>query len=143
VARARPYIERNRRERPTPVAAWRLVVMALCLVAATVQGYLVQTHGHSPPRPRAGLAAHLTGNTPALVSSAGLLGEDRPITQPNTTTACPICQAGLSGTAPLVSAVAAAVAALASVWIPASSRIVSPLISAVSYSWQSRGPPLI
>jgi hypothetical protein len=143
VTRTASNFGRERREQPAPVAVWRLAVMVICLVAATIQGYVVQTHGHPAARPRLVLAAHLASGVSAAASSSAPVSEEHPVTQPGNAAACPICQAGLSGSAPLPAAVSTSVAPLAVASTSSFSRGPALLISAVSYSWQSRGPPLI
>lgn len=110
-----------------PSAAWRVVVLMVCLMAATVQGFIAQTHGHRPVQPR-------------LESGVRLEAPSAPLHKLD---ACLLCQAGLTGSVPLRCVEWNFIAPLAQLASPAFSRGPAPLIAAVSYSWQSRGPPLI
>jgi hypothetical protein len=110
-----------------PLAAWRVVVLMVCLMASTVQGFIAQTHGHRSARPR-------------LESGVRLDAPSVPLSKLD---ACPLCQVGLTGSVPLRSVDLIFMASMARLSSPAFSRGPTPLIAAVSYSWQSRGPPLI
>ena len=110
-----------------PLAAGRVVFLLVCLMAATVQGFIAQTHGHRPAQPR-------------LESGVRL---EAPAVPLHKLDVCLLCQAGLTGSVPLRSVESIFIAPSASLSSPAFARGPAPLSAAVSYNWQSRGPPLI
>jgi hypothetical protein len=113
-------------------ARWRLSLTLLCLVASTFQSSLALIHVH-------------TASPQTFVSSA-LQSPDQAPDHTNTTrenAACPLCQillagGGLPGAPFEVSA--REVALRAHVLLD---QVSASCIAAVSYAWQSRGPPLI
>jgi hypothetical protein len=114
----------------------------LCLLTCTLQTFIAQTHFHAP---KSGVA-HVAGIAEELPGGQAfsLTGDGDPSRQHSRDhePSCPLCQIVLhGGAAPLP-------ATTFSMLLPPANSVVCtarPLfgtIAAVSYSWQSRGPPL-
>ena len=118
----------------------RLALTLLCLLACTVQNFVAQSHVHASSLcGAAGITSQVCaadGDAPTLHArdDTGNHGKGGPA-------ACPLCQVVLHGAiAPLTSS-----ALSVSLAVQSSSRVAEQLesfsVAAISYHWQSRGPP--
>lgn len=126
-------------------------LIALCLLCFTVQNALASAHFHLISSDRAG---GVTASVRFAVDGAGAnwhasAAENAAKTDltkraGNTNTAsCPLCQFLILGSAALHPSFVAALAPVESVAFVVADQTFARFVSAVSYSWQGRGPPLI
>jgi hypothetical protein len=108
----------------------RVALVLLCLLACTAQSFVAQTHVHAADNcgqpvlaasdcPEGGVARHNSGSN----------------------TGCPLCQVVLHGGAAPLAPHALSIPLLAKNASPAPEQLAIDSIAAVSYHWQSRGPP--
>jgi len=118
---------------------WRIGLTLACLLSFTGETFLAQAHLHSRN------AASVTQSASA---SADQPDAGRAKQQPNKSTGsdessrCPLCQFLLLGSAALLPSFFAPAATALAVSIAFVDQASPSSIAAVSYSWQSRGPPL-
>jgi hypothetical protein len=107
-------------------------LIALCLLCFTVQNALASAHFHLA---NAQTAAHVTGE--AWKADPGKrAGSGEPA-------GCPLCQFLILGSAALHSYIAALLAPVESASFVVADQTFARFVSAVSWSWQGRGPPHI
>lgn len=126
------------------VPFWQLrTVLALCLLfTSTVQSFVAQAHIHVPPHSAPGGTA-LSYDGPAQPSNLpGDSDEPSKRTRGDTDSTCPLCQALAFSGAPLAHSAHAVIAPVVLRSIVAIDRVPITSISAVSYNWTGRGPPL-
>lgn len=119
----------NRLRKLTPA---RAALMTALLFVVGVQDYVAQTHVHA----RAESFPAQTSTTLALSDQgkhAPREGRDN----------CALCQIVLHGSAPLPRTAVLLVAPAVSVFLVLAARPRVAYLSAVSHSWQGRGPPSI
>ncbi len=126
-----------------PGSRLRLRLTLLCLLTSTLQTFIAQTHFHVPAglaAPVAGVAGELAGD-PAIPLS----GKGDPSRQHGRDheSSCPLCQIVLHGGAAPLPATIFSVLLPARTWVVRIEQASFGFIAAVSYSWQSRGPPLV
>jgi hypothetical protein len=117
--------------------------LALCvLLTSTLQGFVAQAHIHAPPHTATG-GATLSYDGAAQPSSLPV-DSDGPSkhTRGDNSSTCPLCQALAFSGAPLAHSAHAVLAPVLLRSIVAIDRVPISSISAVSYSWTGRGPPL-
>jgi hypothetical protein len=143
---AKRNIERSGRMagRRRAVSFWQLrTVLALCLLfTSTLQSFVAQAHIHVPPHAAPGSA---TLSFDGAVQPSSLPGDsDEPSkrTRGDNSSTCPLCQALAFSGAPLAHSAHAVLAPVLLRSIVAIERVPITSISAVSYSWTGRGPPL-
>jgi hypothetical protein len=128
----RPSLDSFRR------AHWRLRLVVLCLLAFTVQSALASAHLHISAYGRTtdGVVASLfttdLGDQAAPADLAKRAGDNAN---------CPLCQFLILGSAALHPTCCALVAPVESAAFIVADQTSPRFISAVSYSWQGRGPP--
>ena len=141
---------------------WQHVLVLLCLLASTFQGYVAQTHIHAAgvPTVRAAWAGGSTTDAGAIDVDAarGLAAADSraAIDSQNGGTdgrernshsrgenpaACPFCQAVAQGGTALASVFTVLATLSQSGLVLLVLAVFTGCIAAVSYSWQGRGPP--
>jgi hypothetical protein len=122
---------------------WRLSLTLLCLFASTFQSSLAQTHSHREAgrEPYVALAAHAGDGAAALSISLSPDQSKNHAGGARGDTACPLCQILMFGgglpTAPFQMPVRSLTAAEHVLL----EQVPACFIAAVSYDWQSRGPP--
>jgi hypothetical protein len=108
----------------------RLRLTLICLIACTLQSFVAQTHVH--------VAAQ---SVVSAASAAPSGGDSLPHRGGGPDTHCPLCQvAAHGGGAPLLASVISISPQAAGSLLAVESASIG-FIAAVSYSWQSRGPP--
>ncbi|MEP7242324.1 MAG: DUF2946 family protein [Gammaproteobacteria bacterium] len=120
---------------------WRRWITLLCLLACTAQSFVAQTHihGHSQRVTTALVAASGHVETAA---NAGTSRPDAPLHSGRDNDAkCPLCQIVLHGGAAPLSAYAVSLPLLSAGIVAIAEQVPLSSIAAVSYFWQSRGPP--
>jgi hypothetical protein len=123
----------------------------LCLLTYTVQSSFAQAHVHSAPPATSGIAAlgsqgpHASQSRDAAADSPAAPAKADPSRHAGSDQSahCPLCQFLLLGGTPLLPSFSAPVSTASAVSIVFADQAPSCSIAAVSYSWQSRGPPRI
>jgi hypothetical protein len=119
-------------------AHWRLRLVVLCLLAFSMQSALASAHLHisSYGRTTDGVVASLfttdLGDQAAPTDLAKRAGDNGN---------CPLCQFLILGSAALHPAVLALLTPVECAAIIVGDQTPPRFVSAVSYSWQGRGPP--
>jgi hypothetical protein len=126
------------------VSFWQLrTVLALCLLfTSTLQSFVAQAHIHVPPHTATGGSALSYDGAAQPSSLPGDSDEPSKRTRGDNNSTCPLCQALAFGGAPLAHSAHAVIAPVLLRSIVAIDRVPITSISAVSYSWTGRGPPL-
>jgi hypothetical protein len=104
--------------------------MLLCLLACAAQSFVVQTHVHASPVCE---GVSQPGQVCAADSGSVKHAGGHP--------GCPLCQVALHGAAAPLAPHALPIPLLAQSAFRAPEHPAISLIAAVSYYWQSRGPP--
>ena len=143
---AKRNIERSGRMagRRRGVSFWQLrTVLALCLLfTSTLQSFVAQAHIHVPPHSASGGAALSFDGALQPSNLPGDSDEPSKRTRGDNSSTCPLCQALAFSGAPLAHSAHAVLAPVLLRSIVAIERVPITSISAVSYSWTGRGPPL-
>jgi hypothetical protein len=114
----------------------RLVV--LCLLAFTVQSALASAHLHLSAY---GRTTHSVAATLFTSDLGAQQGSTELAKRAGDNANCPLCQFLVLGSAALHPTYFAALAPVESVAFIVAGQTFARLVSAVSYSWQGRGPP--
>ena len=120
-------------------AQWRLRLVVLCLLAFTVQSALAGAHLHisSYGRTTQSVAATLF-----TTDVGGAAGQSDLAKRAGDNASCPLCQFLILGSAALHPACLAALPPpVESAGLVVADQTCARFVSAVSYSWQGRGPP--
>jgi hypothetical protein len=119
-------------------AHWRLRLVVLCLLAFTVQSALASAHLHLSSYGRTNGVATASLFTTDLGDQAAPSDLAK---RAGDTASCPLCQFLALGSAALHPAVLALVTPVESAAFIVADQTPTRFVSAVSYSWQGRGPP--
>jgi hypothetical protein len=129
---------------------WRLALTLLCLLSFAGDNLLAQGHMHMPDGRVLSLGGFGSPQSPGGLDRNRNSQYHSPLKKQSTpsgnddSSRCPLCQFLLLGNALLLPFVLAwLISATARTSIIPFATTTSGAISAISYSWQSRGPPLI
>jgi len=130
-------------------AQWRLRLVVLCLLAFTAQSALAGAHLHISsygPTSKT-VAAGLFTTDLGVVADHGTKPDDASNSgdvakRAGDSASCPLCQFLILGSAALHPSCLAALAPIESAAFVVADQTFAHFVSAVSYSWRGRGPPL-
>jgi hypothetical protein len=127
----------------------RIGLVLLCLIACTFQGFIAQTHVHPHPDSlvaTACLANNSPNNSPSISSAATSAsdGQVDPCKHSRSArdSSCPLCQVVAHGAAAALLACDWSLPRLTGGEDTFAAYVSFPTIATVSFSWDSRGPPL-
>ena len=117
--------------------------LALCvLFTSTFQSFVAQAHIHVPSRSATGSAYVVLDAFAQPSAVAGDTDERAKQSRGDPSSTCPLCQALAFSGAPLAHSAHAVIAPVVLRSIVLIDRVPLTSISAVSYHWTGRGPPL-
>jgi hypothetical protein len=119
-------------------AQWRLRLVVLCLLAFTVQSALASAHLHISAYGRTTQSVASTLFTSDVGAPSGSTDLAK---RAGDNANCPLCQFLILGSAALHPTHVAALAPVESAAFVVADQTFARFVSAVSYSWQGRGPP--
>jgi len=120
----------------------RFALSLLCLIACTWQGFVAHTHfhGHTPTLAAAACLPHQSLHAgPARVVG---LDDSCNSSGDSGSSSCPLCEVALHGAASALPAHDWLLPSFQAAGLPAPTNPPSLTITAVSFDWNSRGPPL-
>jgi hypothetical protein len=118
----------------------RFALSLLCLIACTWQGFVAHTHFHAHAPSAAACVSQLSPD--ALPSQTARLEGSCNSSDPGSDSSCPLCQIVLHGAASALPAHDQFTLPARIAGLPAATDPSCLTITAVSFDWNSRGPPL-
>jgi len=120
----------------------RLALSLLCLIACTWQGFVAHTHFHAHTATHAAEACLARFSPDALPSQATRFEDSCNSSDTRGDSSCPLCEVVLHGAASALPAHDGFLPPPQLGGLPAATDPSSLAITAVSFDWNSRGPPL-